>query len=105
MQPSFQEWLNRGSPKANKRKRLAPMSKKRKEDSKKYSALRAKFLRAHPLCMARRKGCTMKATDIHHKAGRGKNYLDQATWLPACRTCHNWIHNNPSGARALGLLE
>lgn len=48
--------------------------------------------------------CTQKATDVHHKAGRtGDNYLDESTWLAACRSCHMWIETHPKEAREMGL--
>jgi hypothetical protein len=45
------------------------------------------------------------ATDVHHKAGRGKNYLEVGTWLSTCRPCHDKIHKEPSWAREKGFLE
>ena len=32
--------------------------------------------------------------DVHHAKGRGKYLLDESTWLPVCRWCHDFIHNN-----------
>ena len=48
---------------------------------------------------------TKKATECHHSHGRrGKLLLYEPFWIPVCRECHNWIHNNPEEARALNLI-
>lgn len=90
------------------RRPLPKTSKKRGKEGRRYSAKRKAFLEAHPACEViawkRLPECTFRATDIHHRAKRGKNYLNEATWISACRTCHNWIHNHPKEARNLGLL-
>ena len=44
------------------------------------------------------------ATEIHHRAGRGKNYLNESTWIGVCREAHERIHSNPSWARKLGFI-
>lgn len=85
-------------------KRNKPMkriSKKRQTESKEYSSKRLQFLTELPLCEA-----CMRATstDVHHKAGRGKNYLDVDTWLSVCRPCHEKIHREPIWAREKGFL-
>jgi hypothetical protein len=86
-------------------KRKKPMkrvSKKRTTDSKIYSKMRLNFLATYPLCevcptvkMDQRK----TSTDVHHKKGRGKYYLDEDSWLAVCRQCHDEIHGNPIWAR------
>lgn len=43
--------------------------------------------------------------DIHHMAGRGKNYLNAEMFLPVSRTVHDWIHTHGSEARLRGLLK
>lgn len=68
-----------------------------------YSVSRQQFLVKNPFCHARLEGCTINATDVHHKAGRNKNYLDVLTWLSACRTCHQWIELHPIEAKEMGL--
>lgn len=67
-----------------------------------YSVSRQQFLSRNPFCKARLDGCTAHATDIHHKAGRSKKYLDVLTWLAVCRTCHQWIELHPKEAKELG---
>lgn len=68
-----------------------------------YSVLRKQFLTTHPHCYAALEGCTIHSTDIHHKAGRSKHYLNQVTWLAVCRSCHQWIEMNPAKAKELGF--
>ena len=41
----------------------------------------------------------------HHIRGRlGRLLILIEFWLPVCRKCHNWIHQNPNAARELGML-
>lgn len=68
-----------------------------------YSITRRQFLTSHPYCTARLDGCTNHATDVHHKAGRSKHYMNQATWLAVCRSCHQWIELHPVEAKAAGF--
>ena len=89
--------------------RKTPMkrvSSRRSREAKAYRQKRKLFLAAHPDCMV----CWIynlvayRATDIHHLGQRGKNYLDETTWLAVCRSCHERIHRNPAAARILGIL-
>ena len=56
---------------------LKRVSDKRRVEMKEYANLRAEFLKANPVCQLCGKA---KATDVHHKCKRGKNYLNVATW-------------------------
>jgi len=92
--------------------KLAPSSSKLKQKSDKqkaidkaYTLMRKEYLTKHPMCEIKLPGCTGLATDIHHKEYRGINTLAQATWIAACRTCHDWCHANPAEARELGYLK
>lgn len=82
---------------------LNPKSPKRDVLDKLYSKLRVEFLSNNPFCKAHLAGCTANSTDVHHKAGRGKNYLDRQTWVAVCRSCHDWIEKHPMQAKELGL--
>ena len=42
--------------------------------------------------------------DIHHKAGRGRFYLDVSTFMAVCRECHDYIHKWPKESREKGWL-
>lgn len=86
-------------------KKAAPISKRMQEANESYAKLRDAFMYINPNCQAKLVGCTGKATDVHHKAGRNDNYLRVGTWLAVCRTCHQWIEENPLEAKELGLSQ
>lgn len=115
-----------------KRCRVKKVSAKRQREARIYSVKRKAFLEAHPWCMIllRRMGVdesalcydetgaayinicgditgrmmVPRATQVHHVFKRGKFYLDESTWLAASDSQHRWVHENPSLARAKGLL-
>ena len=68
-----------------------------------YNKLRKTFLEKYPLCQASLPGCSLQSTDVHHMKGRGKYLNDPTTWLSVCRTCHNWIEENPIESEQLGF--
>jgi len=97
-----------------KRTPIRRVSKKRMRDMREYSKLRKEFLEKHVNCQAWPViRCHLKmhglppppSTEVHHKAKRGKNYLNTDTWLAVCRASHEWIENHKNVARQLGLLE
>lgn len=90
-----------GKPKA--KKRLSPMSPKRKKESVEYSKLRKEFLESNPQCQVR--GCSRRSRDVHHKEKRGANYLKVDTWMAVCRQCHDKIELNKSWAREQQYLK
>lgn len=84
------------------------VSAKRAKKDAEYSKLRERYLTENTVCKVNVAGCTIQATDVHHtKSGsdRGVYYLIQSTFIPTCRVCHQWIHNNPEQARILGYLK
>lgn len=84
------------------------VSTKRKQKDIEYSKLRERYLTGNSLCKVKVDGCSSTATDVHHTyagSNRDTYYLVQSTWLPVCRNCHNWIHNNPVKARTLKYLK
>jgi hypothetical protein len=86
--------------------RIAQKSEKQKALDKAYSLMRKEYLTKHPMCEINLPGvCKGNACDIHHTAYRGINTLAQATWLAACRECHEWCHSHPKEARELGYLK
>lgn len=85
--------------------RIKTKSKKKSQEDAVYSQLRKVFLRKHPTCEAKLDGCSVQSTDVHHKKGRGEFYLDVSTWLPACRSCHDWIELHPKEAKDMGFSE
>ena len=88
-----------------KPKAIAPVSSKMQKTMDEYSKKRIAFLALHAHCQARLLNCTLAATDIHHKAGRGENHNVISSWLAVCRSCHNWIEMNPAEAKELGYSE
>ena len=94
-------WYNIEKPKS-----ISPVSAKRRVEMDEYSKKRLAFLTLHVNCQAKLVGCTSKASDVHHKAGRvGDNYLKMSTWLAVCRNCHQWIETNPEEAKELQFSE
>lgn len=90
--------------KSLKRTKLQAVSKKRREEGKTYSELRKEFLTAHPFCHPCQddERFRTKATQVHHKAGRGKFYLRVDTWLPVCGQCHADITDSREWAESMG---
>jgi hypothetical protein len=83
------------------RPRIPSISKARHARLREYATLRKQFLHARPRC----ERCKKKSTDIHHKRGRvGRLLCMSEHWASVCRSCHNWIGENPKEARELGLL-
>jgi len=109
-----------------RKKRLNPVSKKRKKVNKEYMELRDAYLASHPYCewWLAEHGITMEqaivrngfvkvngrvqsvplATEIHHRRGRGKYLLDASTWIAVSSEGHRAIHNYPQEAYAKGYL-
>jgi AMMECR1 domain-containing protein len=86
-------------------KKAAPISTKMKVTMDEYSKKRTAFLALHRTCEAKLVGCTGASTEVHHKAGRGKNHNRMSTWLAVCRSCHEWITENSKEAIELGLSD
>lgn len=90
------------------RKRLPARSERRKRLDVIYRVLRLLFLRRHLFCEA----CVVldpgrkprRATEVHHKSGRGKFYLAVWTWLAVCLHCHRWITDHGKQAEEKGLI-
>lgn len=87
----------------SKRTPLRPRSSKQSKKDALYTILRTAYLKDHGMCEAHLAGCNTHATDIHHKAGRGVNYLDSTTYMAVCRTCHQWIETHPVEAKQKGF--
>jgi hypothetical protein len=85
--------------------RISPVSSTAKEVKLLYSKLRKIFLTKNPKCWVQEKGCTKEATQVHHKAGRGRNTNKVDTFIATCHSCHTWIHAHPAEAREKGWLK
>ena len=84
--------------------KIKPRTDKGAKEDRLYSQLCRKFKEENPYCKAKLPGCTIYTTEVHHKALRGKNYLNIETWLPVCRCCHNVIHLKSKESYELGFL-
>jgi hypothetical protein len=84
---------------------IKKVSAKLSKINSEYSQIRKVYLTEHPVCHAKIHKCSLHATDVHHKKGRGKYHLDVTTWLPVCRNCHAWIELNPIDAVELGFSD
>jgi len=83
----------------SKRKRIKPLSDKRKKQNAEYKIVRDQYLIENPVCVR----CPAKATEVHHANGRrGKRLIDVDYFVEVCRTCHRWIHDNPKEAKENG---
>lgn len=96
-----------GAKGGKKRKAVPRVSPKLRAQNAEYSVRVAAWKRKpeNKFCKAMQKGCLVHATDNHHKRGRGKYLLDETTWLPVCRNCHNWITEHSTEAITLGFSE
>lgn len=83
--------------------KINAVSTKKQQEDKVYSKLRKDYLLQHPFCQAALPGCSKVATDVHHKAGRGKYYLITTTWIGLCRSCHTYVEEHPADAKELGF--
>lgn len=107
---------------------LRRVSTKRAAQLKVYAKKRKAYLEAHPFCevqqqlaytvtresaqLAERifgafqlRKAPIQATDIHHKAGRvGEKLNDERYFMAVSRQAHDWIHSHGKEARARGWL-
>lgn len=78
---------------------LKKTNRKRARQNATYLKARRAYLAEHSFCAA----CGEPATEIHHKAGRGGEWLNyQPLWMPVCMACHRRITANPKEAEMLG---
>lgn len=88
------------------RGRIKKVSAKREELNKEYFKLVEQFKKDNPFCKANvNEYCTEKTEDAHHRRGRGAYLLEVSTWLPVCRSCHNFIESHPNIAKEKGWSE
>lgn len=88
-----------------------PKAAKKESDStkvtkKELKKLYPEFLSKHPVCEIKMKGCTVKATCVHHKHGRLKdNILNQKTWMASCSNCNLIVEIKDAEAREKGFKK
>ncbi len=87
-------------------KPLRTRSPNRSKEEAQYLKQRLSYMNKNPKCQASIPNrCSHNATDVHHKAGRTNQKLnDEEHWISVCRGCHDWIHSHPIEARQLNLL-
>src|SRR5690625_1367804 len=83
-----------------KRKAINPISDKRSKELAEYRKLRDVYMIVNPVCEVR--GCSRRATDLHHKVSREFALLDTDVFMAVCRECHNKIEENDRWARDNG---
>lgn len=93
----FQTSKSDAKPEKVEKKKPKPIKKnsvKRAEQNKEYLVLREVYLSNNPNCSVKLKGCTSKATEIHHAKKRtGYRLTDVANFVAICRSCHILVEN------------
>jgi hypothetical protein len=107
-----------------KRTKLRPMSPKRQKESREYARLRKLFLAERPHCelflsledkedaescalvvkIWGRRHTVPRASEVHHKEKRGKNYLNVSTWAALSPEGHRYVEDHKTWARETGWL-
>ena len=96
--------IKRVSPLNKPKKRIAPVSQKRKGQLIIYKEERAAFLKANKFCQAQLDGCKVSATDLHHAVGRENELLnDKSFWVALCRPCHRKITDDTQLGIEIGV--
>ncbi len=72
------------------------------ERRRQYIKSKRRFLKENPVCQC----CfDAKSSELHHRNGRLAALLTlEKFWIALCSTCHRFVHDHPSWARARGLL-
>jgi hypothetical protein len=97
--------MEKGSqkPPIKAREPIKKISDKQAKINSAYSVLRLQYLKMFPNCQVASTDCTHVATQVHHRAGRGKDHmLDTTTWLSICQNCHEKVEKNPEWAYLFG---
>lgn len=86
------------------KKPIPKVSQKQVERLAQYRKVRDHFMKENQLCQAKLNGCTVKATDCHHRSGRSGNSLtDNKYFMALCRPCHNKIEDGGKWVYELGF--
>lgn len=74
------------------KKAMKRVSDKQKTALQEYNERVKVWKVENPKCKAKcNSNCTGETVDNHHRRGRGKYLMDESTWLPVCRSCHDYI--------------
>ncbi len=69
-----------------------------------YNILRPLYMQHNRTCIARYPGCTIQATEIHHRFTRTGFWLIMTNfYLPVCRSCHRRATKNSREAIDTGV--
>ncbi len=83
---------------------LRARSAKTAARDRRYARDRRVYLVDNPWCVARLDGCTGRATEVHHAAGRSPSvFFDQSLWRALCHHDHGVLTRKPALAYRLGL--
>lgn len=84
---------------------LRKVSKKQSKRLTEYAWAKKKYMEDHPYCESHMGfGEVIKATQLHHKKGRGIYLADPSYFAALCSACHSFIHEHPNWARDAGWL-
>lgn len=100
-------------------RKIPRVSNRRRKIFREYGKMRLEFLKDHPsilddpnssgtdkcqCCILLKHRRIRRATQVHHRKGRGKYELVVSTWAGLCDWCHRFIHDHPAWAIERGLL-
>jgi hypothetical protein len=76
-------------------------------DSKEYLPKARKYIKAHPVCELKLKGCTGKTQGVHHTEGKETiaKLLDESTYMAACNHCNLMAEIKDAEARSKGIKK
>jgi hypothetical protein len=91
----------RGPEKKPARKFLRKATPQMEKLRRQWHKLRDAFLLQNPMCQC----CKVcKATEVHHRRGRGPFLLTVETFMSTCWACHKLIHEQPAWSEAKGYM-
>ena len=101
----FSKGLCKGCWQIKHGKPIRKISVKHQQTINEFKVIAKRFLEKRPYCEAKLKGCTYKATDPHHIAGKisKEQYLNEEDLLPVCRSCHTIIEQMGEDVYGLGF--
>lgn len=89
-----------------KASKIKALGDNRAADYRIYIPRRDKYLDEHEECEIKLPGCTWKAIEIHHPAGKiGALLYDITNFIAGCRNCHNWCEEHPVQAKELNFSK
>jgi hypothetical protein len=98
-----------GTPKPDKAKKpIAKKSEKLTQETKEYKKLSAEFLKRpeNQICKIKMEGCTIRATQVHHSAGRsGKQLTNVEDFIPSCTNCNLKVEIKTLEGKDLGVKK